>query len=936
MNTIRTVTFALGYIAGIALAMIFHTHIPIPVLVIPVIIGIYGSIVFYKNEQKWKNQSTVIVALAIALISIPIGYVRTLQQTNLNNPNSLHHYLTSAKPYTRIKLKGSICEEPQLRGKNNGDLIVRVNAIKIGKTEKWQSVPPANVMVRTFTLQQSNEKAIKLFHEIVHPDAYGYKVEIDTVIPVPEPPLNPGGFNLKRYLSQNNLLIRFKCYISRITIIEKSTGNPITELALKTKQKFIITYKHTIRAPASRLVAAATLGTRHALDKIDFDGLDITNSFRHAGVGHVLAVSGLHVSIVSLLLFTMFRLTGMRPRSFVPIQIAFLLMFAILTGARPSSVRAVVMNSIILIAIAYFKCNIRSATYVGLSVASLFILLLNPLVLLSPGFLLSFGAVLSLVLLLPPLERSLKLLHGFAFFFAILWLTLMVALTFNGMSVFINLKNIIGFIGLLWMGIKIGTALNNRFPKFWEIGYNRMPQAVTMLISAQLAIQIGMMIPMSSWFFGKFPVAGIVVNLVAIPAVGILVQLGIITGLLGLIPVIGTYLALPFGITDTIVGNFFFHLANFGTTRFPYPITPHPTNKWLFLYYAFLALLIFIESQRTRMQNITYRIWPRLRKSEFARHLPYLIPLFMIFTPLTDLIKTQSNCNQITCLADRRFPLVALVADNKTTTLINSGSKYRGSRNVFNAIRYSSSIKIDKIILCSPEPDAGLSAIPKLAQTVKINEILLPATGTTREEYIKNLKDPYLAQMDKQHKDWAIKYGDAYTNFIAQLPAGIKIDKIQTGTVCKWKNAELNILPLPSTMPKKYISSARTGILELKQNKINWLFITDTSYGTIKQTIKKHYDIVVISDLSFRKSFTSLLRQIIYTATPKVVIISGDQIIDDFTLPEIKNRQTPKLFMTAKDGAITATINKNDKLTITSYVTGRKIVLPLCHAKNDN
>ena len=66
-----------------------------------------------------------------------------------------------------------------------------------------------------------------------------------------------------------------------------------------------------------------------------------------------------------------------------------------------------------------------------------------------------------------------------------------------------------------------------------------------MFLSAQLAIQFGMMLPLSAWFFGQFPIAGVFVNLLAIPAIGILVQLGMLTGLVGLIPVVGNVLAMP-------------------------------------------------------------------------------------------------------------------------------------------------------------------------------------------------------------------------------------------------------------------------------------------------------------------------------------------------------------------------------------------------------
>ncbi len=930
MNTLRTITIAVAYIIGIALAMLFPANIPIYITIIMSIIGVIASTIFYIREHHWQKQSVIIVALAVTLISLPLGYHRTIQRIDQSTPNTLRYVLNTTTPNTKIKMRGTICAEPQLRGNNKGDIKVRINSIKIDNSDKWQSVPPDKVLIRAFIMKRINNDARQKFNHLMHPDAYGYKVEIETNIPIPDPPLNPGDFDLATFLSQNGLLSRFKCYAGHILITEESKGNFITEIALKAKQNFIITYKHTIRNPASRLVSAATLGTRYAMDKIDFKGLDIAQSFRHAGVGHVLAVSGLHVSIVSLLLFTIFRTVGLRPRSFVPAQIIILILFAVLTGARPSSVRAVVMNSIILLAIAYFKCNIRSATYAGLSIASLFILIINPLVLLSPGFLLSFGAVLSLVLISTPITRSLKLLRGFSLIFAAIWLVLLITISYNGAHFFLNIKNIFGLIGLLWMGILLGANLNNRYPRFWLIGIDNMHPAIVMLISAQFAIQVGMMIPLSSWFFGNFPVAGIIINLIAIPAIGILVQLGMITGILGMIPFIGHYLAIPFGAADTVIANLFFELAHAGATLFPFPITPKPTTGWMIGYYLIITALIVFESQQVRIQTLIYRYWPKFKQSNTLQQLPHIIPLILLCIPLLNAIKTPEKCDRIICLASKRYPLVAIISKDKNTVLINAGNDFRGPRTVTSTLRINGSIKIDTAILCSTDPSAGLGSIAEIEKSMDINKILLPTVGSNRTNYMKALKDPYLLDMDKQGKSWATRFGDTYTNLLAQTKEKTTLKKINTGNIFNWENTSLDVLPLPQKLPTKFISSAKTRIIKLTQGKFRWLIITDSSPYTLHQIIETNsepYDILYIADLTYRKSFQKLLKKAITLTKPKVVIIAGNQIIENFTLPDVEGIPVPKLLINATDGAITSTINKSGNINLECYLSKKVITL---------
>ena len=76
---------------------------------------------------------------------------------------------------------------------------------------------------------------------------------------------------------------------------------------------------------------------------------------------------------------------------------------------------------VVVLAFAYLRFDLRRATYIGLALASLLILFFSPLILYSPSFLLSFGALLSLVLITRTLDRWLCRLRGFACLFAAGW-----------------------------------------------------------------------------------------------------------------------------------------------------------------------------------------------------------------------------------------------------------------------------------------------------------------------------------------------------------------------------------------------------------------------------------------------------------------------------------------------------------------------------------
>jgi competence protein ComEC len=85
------------------------------------------------------------------------------------------------------------------------------------------------------------------------------------------------------------------------------------------------------------LAAALLLGDSTALDREEWD------VYVRTGVIHVLAISGQHLVILGWFLWLVLRVGGVRTRHGAWAVAAFLLGYALMTGARPSAVRAAVM-----------------------------------------------------------------------------------------------------------------------------------------------------------------------------------------------------------------------------------------------------------------------------------------------------------------------------------------------------------------------------------------------------------------------------------------------------------------------------------------------------------------------------------------------------------------------------------------------------------------
>ncbi|MCD7723394.1 MAG: ComEC/Rec2 family competence protein [Clostridiales bacterium] len=129
------------------------------------------------------------------------------------------------------------------------------------------------------------------------------------------------------------------------------------------------------------------------------------DNFRAAGVVHLLAVSGLHISVLIGTLYWLLKRIGMPklPQSLIPIL--FALFYIALSGFSKSIIRAGIMVSVMLIARLF---NERSDTLNSLGIA-VFIICLNPFAVTDVSAQLTVTAVLGILAVYPHLRRRIKL-----------------------------------------------------------------------------------------------------------------------------------------------------------------------------------------------------------------------------------------------------------------------------------------------------------------------------------------------------------------------------------------------------------------------------------------------------------------------------------------------------------------------------------------------
>ncbi|MEF8815733.1 MAG: DNA internalization-related competence protein ComEC/Rec2 [Salinibacter sp.] len=216
---------------------------------------------------------------------------------------------------------------------------------------------------------------------------------------------NPGGFDYGAYLSRRGICCTL--YVDdpdHVTVLGSRRG-AIQNALVSVRAHIRRHIDQHVRSVGGRAVLRALLlGDRSHITDAQRD------RFAKTGLMHLLAVSGLHVFLVGMVLYTLLRPLLMRFRLRwhvveivrAVLTIVVLGFYMLLTGGRPSVVRAVIMAALLIGGIVFQ----RSAPPLNtLGVAALVLLALRPSMLFDVGFQLSMAAVAGIVTLNPRFEE---------------------------------------------------------------------------------------------------------------------------------------------------------------------------------------------------------------------------------------------------------------------------------------------------------------------------------------------------------------------------------------------------------------------------------------------------------------------------------------------------------------------------------------------------
>ncbi len=204
---------------------------------------------------------------------------------------------------------------------------------------------------------------------------------------------NPGEFDMQSYY---RMKLAFRLDNAHI---QASGGKAwyVRERMYRLKEYFAKTLEKIFPTKEASIMKAMLLGEKDGLDG------ETKKLYRQSSIIHILSISGLHISMIGMGLYRILRKAGLGLWSAAWISIAVISGYGIMTGLSMSSVRAIIMFSLHLMA------DMMGRTYdmaTALALAAALLLAGEPDYAGNSGFLFSFGAVASLGALAPVLHNG--------------------------------------------------------------------------------------------------------------------------------------------------------------------------------------------------------------------------------------------------------------------------------------------------------------------------------------------------------------------------------------------------------------------------------------------------------------------------------------------------------------------------------------------------
>ena len=386
-----------------------------------------------------------------------------------------------------------------------------------------------------------------------------------------------GAFDRREYLHQQN--IDLVATLRSTALLEKTAdgrltfGNRLARLRGHLRDELDKLFAG--KPQTAGVLRAMLLGDRSFVDRAE------AQDFQKTGVFHVLVVAGLHVGALAFAIFWLGRKLRLSRGATILLTLAILAAYLAVAEERTPMLRAALMAALVVFAGYFYR---RLELLNSAAIAALILLVAKPQSLAESSFQLTFVAIGCIAgLAVPWLEKTIQIyaraMRG--------WrdVTRDSSQEPRAAQFRVDLRS-----AAKWFAERlprqIGAPVTGALAQCLALALR-----VWELLVVTLVLQVGML-PLMARDFHRVPLSGPLVNLAAVPLLGVIVPLGFLTLVTGLVvPPLGRLFAvLLSGLTALLVRivGWFAHFPS-GSYRVPGP------PLWLILFFFVLAIGIAVE-----------------------------------------------------------------------------------------------------------------------------------------------------------------------------------------------------------------------------------------------------------------------------------------------------------------------------------------------------
>ena len=340
----------LGSKFNLPLVLILTGLVPLPLLF------------FLRQHRK------TIILTSLCLVALFSGAFCFRSSLPTENENCLQSYNDQGT----VEVKGIVDSDPEVRDKTTH---LRLSAREMKLDEEWREVSGTALLI------------VPRYPTYSYGDVLMVTGELET-------PPQLDDFDYKGYLAHQGIYSTM--LYPKIEILERGNGSKPLGWIYSLRNRLSQTLAEVLPEPQASLAQGIILGIRSNIPS------PVKTDFIHSGTAHLLAISGLHLSIVAGILLSLgIWLFGRRHSLYIWLTLGTIWLYVLITGMHPPIVRGAIMASLFLTAELLGR---QRSAITALTFAAAIMVGISPQILWDAAFQMSFLAMAGLIFIFPPLQ----------------------------------------------------------------------------------------------------------------------------------------------------------------------------------------------------------------------------------------------------------------------------------------------------------------------------------------------------------------------------------------------------------------------------------------------------------------------------------------------------------------------------------------------------